>query len=214
VDPSCDPRPSPDFARPRASLPRVALAVLATLNLGCASYQGSAKPARMDVVVSNPNWVMIPNFPRVLQTGTHDCGAAVLAAVLEYWGKPTTPDRVAGAEGKHGKRLSASELERHARKSGLSSFVFYGNLGDLMHEVRRGRPVIVGVGKPIGEDKAIAHYEVVIGFDPQQKRVLLLDPAVGFVTNSYEGFGKEWAASKGVTIVAFLSESQRKAVNP
>jgi predicted double-glycine peptidase len=181
------------------------------MNLGCASYQGTAKDARMEAVASNKNWVMVPNFPRVLQASDHDCGAAAIAAVLDYWGKPTTPEQVVAKENKQGKRFSASEIERHARRAGLSSFVFYGNLGDLLYEVKRGRPVIVGVGKPIAEDKAIAHYEVVIGYEPKQERLLLLDPARGFTTNSYEGFAKEWAISKGVTIVAFVPEEKAKA---
>ena len=203
-----------DITTPRrASGCLIVLAFLAVMNLGCASYQGTAKDARMDVVASNKNWVTVPNFPRVLQASDHDCGAAAPAAVLDYWGKPTTPEQVVAAERKQGKRFSASEIEQHARRAGLSSFVFYGNLGDLLYEVRRGRPVIVGVGKPVADDKAIAHYEVVIGYEPKQKRLLLLDPARGFTTNSYEGFAKEWAVSKGVTIVAFVPESKTSASN-
>jgi predicted double-glycine peptidase len=191
---------------PRAQA--AALAVFAALNLGCASYQGSAKPAQVASLANQGSWVIVPNFPRVMQSSNHDCGAAALAAVLGYWGKPTTPERVAETERKEGRRLRASDIERHAKAAGLSAFVFYGNMADIVYEVKRGRPVIVGVGKPYGENKAIAHYEVVIGVEPEQKRVLLLDPSKGFQTNSYEGFATEWAASKGVTIVTFISESK------
>lgn len=206
-----DPASSPLRAR---SFSGLALAFFAVMNLGCASYQGTAKDARMEAVASNKNWVTVPNFPRVLQASDHDCGAAALAAVLDYWGKPTTPERIVSEAGKQGKRFTASEIEQHARRAGLSSFVFFGNMGDLLYEVRRGRPVIVGVGKPVAEDKAIAHYEVVIGYEPKKKQLLLLDPARGFTTNSYDGFAKEWAASKGVTIVAFIPEAKANAANP
>jgi predicted double-glycine peptidase len=186
----------------------LALAVFAALNLGCASYQGSAKNVEVASLANKGSWVIVPNFPKVMQSSNHDCGAAALAAVLAYWGRPTTPESVAEAEKKTGRQLRASDIERHAKNAGLSAFVFYGNMGDILYEVQRGRPVIVGVGKPYGENKALAHYEVVIGVEPKAKRVLLLDPAKGFQTNSYEGFGTEWAASKGVTIVTFLPQSK------
>ena len=187
----------------------VGLALFAVLNLGCASYQGTAKDVQLASLKNKGNWLIVPDFPRVLQASNHDCGAAALASVLTYWGRPTTPEKVAEAEGKKGKQMSASDIERHAKSNGLSAFVFYGNMGDILYEVRRGRPVIVGVGKPYGEkNKALAHYEVIIGVDPEAKRVLLLDPARGFQTNSFEGFGTEWAASKGVTIVTFLAQTK------
>lgn len=189
------------------------VALFAALNLGCASYQGTAKPVQVANLSKQGNWVLVPNFPSVKQSSSHDCGAAALAAVLGYWGRPTTPERVAEAEGRKNQRLRAADLERHAKSVGLSAFVIYGTMADVLYEVRRGRPVIVGVGKPYGENKAIAHYEVVVGYEPKQERVLLFDPAKGFQTNSYEGFATEWAASKGVTIVTFLSESKTATSN-
>ena len=30
---------------------------------------------------------------------------------------------------------------------GLHSYVFFGTMADVVHEVQRGRPVIVGLGK-------------------------------------------------------------------
>lgn len=64
---------------------------------------------------------------------------------------------------------------------------------DIAYEIGHGRPVIVGVGKQFEKDKAIAHYEVVIGYEPDKRQVLLLDPALGWQVNSFEGFGKEWS---------------------
>lgn len=190
-----------------------AVALFAIMNLGCASYTGTARQAQIVNIQADKRWVVVPNFPRVMQAKDHDCGAASLAAVLGYWGKPTTPEAVSQAVGRDGKQLRASDIESHARASGFSSYVFYGNMGDLLYEVGRGRPVIVGVGKPYGKDKAIAHYQVVIGYEPEKKRVLLLDPAIGFQTNSYEGFAKEWAVSKGVTIVTFLKAGKTARVD-
>jgi ABC-type bacteriocin/lantibiotic exporter with double-glycine peptidase domain len=184
----------------------VQILLLAGSSLGCASYQGTAKEARPAELVREGGWVMVTGFPRVLQQADHDCGAAALAAVLGFWGQPTSPDRIATAAGRKGQRLSASDLESYARGRGLSSYVFFGTMADIAYEIGHGRPVIVGVGKQFEEDKAVAHYEVVIGYEPDKRQVLLLDPALGWQVNSFEGFGKEWSFSKGVTMVAFLSE--------
>ena len=52
-------------------------------------------------------------------------------------------------------------------------------------------------------DKAISHYEVVVGYEPEKRQVLLLDPGKGWQTNSFKGFAEEWAATKAVTVVTF-----------
>lgn len=150
---------------------------------------------------------MVAGFPRVMQQADNDCGAAALTAVLDFWGRPTTPQAVVEGAGRVGKRMRASDIEGYARKQGLSSYVFFGTMTDLVYELRRGRPVIVGLGKPYQGDKAVAHYEVVVGYEPTQKRVLLLDPGRGWQLDTLDGFAKEWATSKGVTVVAFLPES-------
>ena len=90
---------------------------------------------------------------------------------------------------------------------GLHSYVFFGTMADVVHEVQRGRPVIVGLGKSYAEKKALSHYEVVVGYEPDKKQVLLLDPGRGWQLDTLRGFGEEWARSKGVTIVAFMPAS-------
>jgi hypothetical protein len=68
--------------------------------------------------------------------------------------------------------------------------------------------VIVGVGKKYEGSNAISHYEVVVGFERETKRVLVLDPARGFQVDSLRGFAGEWKRSKGVTIVMFEADSR------
>jgi hypothetical protein len=93
-------------------------------------------------------------------------------------------------------------MEEYARSVGLRSYVFYGTMKDVVHELERGRPVIVGLGKMIEEKKALSHYEVVVGWEPEKKQVLVLDPGQGFRVASLDAFAREWAVSKGVTMVA------------
>ncbi len=179
------------------------LIVIAALSFGCASYHGSAKSAQPSVIAQQGQWRMVQNFPHVAQTGDKDCGAAALAAVLRFWGHPASPDSVEASLGRADSRLQAGDMEAYARSLGLESYVFYGTMKDVVHEIEQGRPVIVGLGKMVDDKKALAHYEVVVGYEPNKKQVLLLDPARGWQVDSYEGFANEWAISKAVTIVTF-----------
>ena len=183
---------------------RALLVVCCFLGGGCASYQGTATSADPSQIAREGHWLMVRGFPRVSQEKDHDCGAAALAAVLEFWGRTATPASVEATMGGRDERLRAGDLVAHARREGLRSYVFFGEMSDIVHELERGRPVIVGLGKAVSDKKALAHYEVVVGYEPKQKRVLLLDPALGFQVDSVEGFSEEWKRSKGVTIVTFL----------
>lgn len=192
----------------RRRLPRShqVLVAIAALSLGCASYKGSSHEAQPSAVFHEGGWVIVPHFPLVLQEGNHDCGAASLSAVLGFWGRPAAPSDISSAEGKTGQRLRAGDLEQYARTHGFASYVFYGTLKDVAYELDHGRPVIVGLGKPYEGNKAVAHYEVVVGYSREKKQVLLLDPGRGWQTDSFDGFAREWGVSKGVTVVTFLRE--------
>jgi predicted double-glycine peptidase len=181
----------------------VVLVAIAALSFGCASYRGTATSAQPSVVAQEGHWTMVRNFPFVPQANQSDCGAAALAAVLRYWGHPATPQSIQAALGAEDDRLKAGDMEAYARSLGMRSYVFYGTIKDVVYELEQGRPVIVGLGKMVEEKKALSHYQVVVGWEPNKKQVLLLDPARGWQVDSLEGFGKEWAISKGVTMVAF-----------
>ena len=154
---------------------------------------------------------MVPHFPLVLQEKSNDCGAAALAAVERFWGHSASPASIEAALGRTDNRLRAGDIETHARNSGLSAYVFFGTMTDIVHELRQGRPIIVGLGKTYEDKKAISHYEVVVGYEPKKKLVLLLDPGRGWQIDTLMGFAEEWSRSKAVTIVAFLPESDQRS---
>src|SRR5687767_1649275 len=189
-------------ARWRKAYAFVLIAITA-LSLGCASYRGTASSAQPSVVAQQGQWTMVPNFPFVAQSTQSDCGAAALAAVLRFWGHSASPQAIEAALGAEDNRLRAGDMEAYARSLGMRSYVFFGTMKDVVYELERGRPVIVGLGKMVEEKKALSHYQVVVGWEPNKKQVLLLDPARGWQIDSLEGFAKEWAISKGVTMVAF-----------
>lgn len=186
----------------QAARHRILLVVLALLGLGCVSYTGTAKNVAPSTLSADGGWVILPAFPLVLQRQHDDCGAAVLSAVLRYWQRPLP--RLAG-----GRRLRAGEVRDLAEQSGLSAHVFFGNMNDILYELNRGRPVIVALGKPHGRNEIALHYEVVVGYEPRTHRLLLLDPARGWQTDSFQGFAHEWAATRAVTIVAFERATER-----
>jgi predicted double-glycine peptidase len=191
-------------ARSRKGYARVVLILaMAVLNFGCASYRGTATTAQPSTVSQQGQWTMVPNFPHVAQANPNDCGAAALAAVLRFWGHAASPESIESALGQADRRLQAGDMGAYTRNFGMQSYVFFGTMKDIVHELEQGRPVIVGLGKMVDDKKALSHYEVVVGWEPNKKQVLLLDPARGWQVDSLEGFAKEWAISKGVTIVAF-----------
>jgi predicted double-glycine peptidase len=191
--------------RPRkADMNALVLIAIAALSFGCASYRGTASSAQPSIVAQQGQWMMVRNFPYVAQANDNDCGAAALAAVLRFWGHPASAQSVETALGRADNRLKAGDMETYARTFGMQSYVFFGTMKDIVHELEQGRPVIVGLGKMFDDDKkAISHYEVVVGYEPNKKQVLLLDPARGWQVDSLDGFAKEWAVSKAVTLVAF-----------
>jgi ABC-type bacteriocin/lantibiotic exporter with double-glycine peptidase domain len=192
-----------DTASVRAVSP-LAVAALAVLSAsGC--YAGTAHGITPREVAAeaaaDPGWLLVENVPLIRQRSDADCGSAAAAMVLSYWSAPATVaeldahDPFAAA---HGWR--AGQLRALLRARGFDAFVISGRLEDLAHEIRQGRPVVVGVVKRYG-DRAIAHYEVVIGVHPARRRILTLDPADGWRENTLEGFESEWGPSDRTTLV-------------
>lgn len=196
--------PSIPFVRARRTLGCwLVLAACAGTSAGCASYAGTATSAEPEVLARQGNWLMVRDVPVVRQEARDDCGAAALASVLKFWGRDATPSAIEARIGQENRRLRAGDIVAYARQEGLRSYVFFGNLADIRYELEQGRPVLVGLGKALDSKRAVLHYEVVVGYEPKQARLLLIDPDRGFQVDSVDGFSTEWMRSKGVTIVTF-----------
>jgi ABC-type bacteriocin/lantibiotic exporter with double-glycine peptidase domain len=183
---------------PRLCLPLIVLAAAGA----CVAHPGSAVPADAAELRRQPGWVLLEGVEHVPQETEEDCGAAALSTVLARWGvdAPVATLReecaVAGEAG-----LRAAALRDAARRRGLSAYLFAGKVDDLEHELRRGRPVIVGLVKSLGT-VAASHFEVVVGLAGREQ-VAALDPARGLVRDALPAFVAEWSATKGVTLVVF-----------
>jgi hypothetical protein len=106
-----------------------------------------------------------------------------------------------------GRGIRAGALRDFARQQGLQAFLIQGQFEDLDRQLRRHRPVLVGLRKHF-QGRTVAHYEVVVGIHRQQQRILTLDPAHGLRVNSREGFAAEWAAAGQVTLIIFPRTSE------
>jgi len=186
------------------------LSWLAVAAVGCASYQGSAHAVATASLANDPGWTRIEHLPVTRQAGAKDCGAAALSSVLNYWERAPNPaddreviDRTLRQSPSEG--LTAGALRDYARKLGFQAYVFNGTLADLRHEVAAGRPVIVGVHKPLSDKSWLTHYEVFIGIQPLKAQVLTFDPAHGLRENTVAAFLEEWKRSGQVTLVVLPS---------
>ena len=177
---------------------RVFIAVVTLLVGGCSSYMGSATTLSSDAFREEPGWIVVRGVQPLRQKDEHDCGPTALNMVLNYWQPERANEPLASLP--LDRQASAGELRDAARERGLSAFVVEGEPDDLVRELERGRPVIVGVAKPTAKD-AVAHYEVVVGMHRASRRVATYDPAAGVRQNSFGGFLTEWHAAGRVLLV-------------
>jgi ABC-type bacteriocin/lantibiotic exporter with double-glycine peptidase domain len=197
----------------RRSCAALGLVLLWASASGC--YAGESRvisPQRASALAADPAWKFVPDVPFVAQQSDSDCGPAALAMVLAHFGVPASLAEVVAADPPRDGGVRAGDLRDLARAKGLSAFVVAGTFADLFEQLGQGRPVLVGLAKPMTGGRALAHYEVVVAIDHRDHRLLTLDPARGLSENSLEAFAREWAPTGRVTLIVFRPESvDRKA---
>jgi hypothetical protein len=177
----------------RATLGAIALC-LATSACG---YTGRAHALTPEVWKTEPGWIAVDHIHLRHQHTEYDCGPTALQMVLEHW----CPGSAAASGFDENRRVTAGELRDRARRLGFDAFIVSGTFEDIKHELALNRPVIVGVAKPVGKDKAVAHYQVVVGIQPKLSRIATLDPDQGWRENTFAGFLEEWTPSKRLMLV-------------
>jgi len=192
---------------PSAKTIAVALAavfIVAFSGAGCAGRGSSPRTAAAPDLSAEKNWIVVPGVKMVQAASDADCGAAALRMVLTRWSPHLDGDEVTRALGPvdatNGYR--AGMLRNVARANGLQSFVIEGQVADLVHEVRLGRPVIVGVvTKRLGQ--AFTHYQVVAGADDTGRRLLIADPRGTWTRVDADELLAEWRPAGQVAVVVF-----------
>jgi len=110
----------------------------------------------------------VPFYPQL----EAQCGPASLAAVLNYWGRPVTPDEI--SQKIYVPRLKGSlslDLWRYASTQDLEASVHRGSLEYLQAHLMRNEPVVASLNLgyklvPLG------HYLVVVGLEPEKRMVI------------------------------------------
>ena len=172
----------------------------AGLFAACSPYTGSARDFAPDALAREPGWIAVARVPLVRQQTEVECGAAAVAMVISYWTGAEPYRLVARMRPAPERGLSAGRLRRFARGHRLAAFLVEADMEDLVHELRRGRPVLVGLAKPQRRG-VLTHYEVVVAVHPGRRRVVTLDPGQGWRENSFEGFLAEWRPVRGLALI-------------
>lgn len=165
------------------------------------------------------------NVPLVRQQSAKSCGLACLSAVSYTWGldvdESDLVSQIPGFEHKNG--LSLSELKNVGKESGLTCFALLLTHYpmELTEHLRLGRPVICALEIPkhrFGWANTLLltkirhsiaswlvsyknHFVVVYGFNEADRKLLIMDPAHGYVTMGYDEFREYW---KEKTFAALL----------
>lgn len=169
------------------------------LAAGCSGSAQSFDPAEFR---SSPGWIVVNDVPMVLESADSRSGVAALAMILGYWGVNTwPPERIEAAcpvIDQQGSR--PRDLRACARQAGLEAHLVHGTWDDLVHELRLDRPVIVGLVKSYRKHPVL-HYEVVVGLQPRERRLVTLDPAHGWRENGVREFQVEWESTTCLLLV-------------
>ena len=184
---------------------RVVVSLAALVLCACAGG-GTARSVKPAAIQAEQGWIAVGDIALVRQTTPTNCGEAALATVLGYWKLPATMTEIEVAcpsSSIDDDRLRAGELRDVARARGLEAFLLSAEMSDLESQLRKGRPILVGVVRRHGIKQTIKHYEVVVAINPTTQRIVLLDPSKGWREDSWDGFLSEWTPASKLALVAF-----------
>lgn len=156
-----------------------------------------------------PGHIFWVNVPFVAQT-KDGCGSASIAMLMRYWDAQQHQAVTQAADPQHVQALLfspkahgiyAGRMQQYLSTHGYLAFAFAGTWRDIDHNLRLGRPLIVGLAASGAHGPL--HYVVVVGVDPAQEYVYLNDPAQQKMLRiSREGFEREWKGTDNWTLLA------------
>lgn len=154
------------------TVPRLLL-ILAFLSLAaCASTPQSAELFSAGAKSEFLDSVLLKNVPFNSQQD-YQCGPASLATILQAADVETTPDELVAQVYLPDRQGSLQvEMLATARRQGRIAYVLPSSLASVLKEVRQGRPVLVMQNLGLSW-YARWHYAVVVGYDLQQKELVL-----------------------------------------
>jgi ABC-type bacteriocin/lantibiotic exporter with double-glycine peptidase domain len=129
------------------------------------------------------------------------CGPAAMASVLEYYGKHTSQEEIAGKV--YTPKLEGaliSDMENFARDNGFQVETINGSIDKLEDTINEGVPVIVLVD--IGKWKvSVPHYYVVYGYDKAEEVFILHTGDKSGQVIKFDKLDSEWEKMNRLMLV-------------
>ena len=175
------------------SSPLLVLGLL--LPLGCGIMPYKAEDMSTNAVVLET--------PLTEQDDLYDCGLAAIWALCGYYHvEIPSPQRAELAQlAASEKGLSGSELRTALERNGMEVYLFEGRLKEgptsLQDNIFARRPMLV-----MTELAGSHHYCLVVGVDPDNDLLVLLDPTLGRVVMQAADFERQWDLTQRFTMLA------------
>lgn len=159
---------------------------------GCLSVDGTP------VMIGGDQGRIIRDIPFYPQK-EYQCGPASLAAVLNFWGVPVTPEDVAKDIYSRSARGTLSiDMVLYAKEKGLEASWYAGGPDDLRQEIDAGLPLIVLVDRGFSVLQ-VNHFMVIVGYS--QKGVIVNSGTDEKMFVPMDDFLREWKRTKFWTLL-------------
>lgn len=168
----------------------------------------------LTVKISQPQTQTLLSIPTFVSQTFNNCGPANLAMLFNFWGTPTTQQKIAEdlrpfnnpKGGVDDKAVFNDEMASYAKLNGFESLVRpNGDIEKIKMFLANGIPVVVSAWLHKNED--IGHYRLVKGFDDFKKIIITDDSYLGPNQNfSYQDFNEMWQPFNYVYLVVYPSE--------
>lgn len=141
---------------------------------------------------------VLSGMPLVYQT-YNACGPASITQVLGYYGIQKSLSEVSRATRKTERSyMSAQAIVNYAPTVGMEARLYTGGSLQTVRNAIVNRLPLIALQSYIKPDgTVIPHWRVVVGYDDARKQVYLMDPLLGYVLMSYDGFTRVWADQRG-----------------
>jgi tetratricopeptide (TPR) repeat protein len=166
--------------------------------LAAALLSGCAAPRVSELIDARP--AGLPTRAEVRGVPFHpqeayQCGPASLATVLQFAGKPVTPDALVPQVYVPARQGSLqAEMLAATRRQDLAAYPVAPNLGALLRQVAAGTPAVVLQNLAL-EWVPQWHYAVVIGYDLEARTIALRSGTTRRLVLSLDTFERTWARS-------------------
>ena len=176
-------------------------------------------------VHSDEKFLFLTGLPPIVDDSEHGCGAVCVATVVSYWGEILDLKAFSGGEALQ-RDLCAKDLARMGRSAGLCAYAYGGSMDDLQTNLRKGRPLIVMIRKPVDPSTRYAyfiqmlldnpvtggaHWVTVIGIRGNGN-VIIQDPSLGRLVVDRDLFENWWESKKNISVL--IAPAARGATRP